>query len=76
MWYGVIEMTEVVEPELLTIEETAHLLRVGRSTAYAMAASGEMPGLLRLGRSLRVVRRRLLAWVDQQADPLGQDVRP
>lgn len=66
-------MTAVVESELLTVEEAAKLLRIGRSRAYAMAASGEMPGLIRVGRSLRVVRRRLLAWIEDQAGPQGPE---
>lgn len=68
-------MTEVVEPELLTIEEAAQLLRIGRSRAYSMAASGDMPGLVRVGRSLRVVRRRLLSWIYEQAGLLGAEAR-
>jgi excisionase family DNA binding protein len=60
-------MTVETEPELLTIEESARLLRIGRSRAYEMAASGTMPGLVRLGRSLRVSRRALLRWVDSHA---------
>jgi excisionase family DNA binding protein len=61
-------MTVDVEPELLSIEEAGRILRIGRSTAYDMAASGTMPGLIRLGRSLRVSRRRLLEWIDDQTN--------
>jgi excisionase family DNA binding protein len=57
---------ETIEPELLHIEEAARVLRIGRSRAYEMAAAGDMPGLIRLGRSLRVSRRRLLRWIDEQ----------
>lgn len=57
------------EPEVLTVEEAAAVLRIGRSCAYALArryrASGGREGLpvIELGRHLRVPRaglRRLL----------------
>lgn len=66
-------MSDHVEAELISVEQAAHLLSIGRSRAYAMAASGEMPGVVRLGRSLRVIRRRLIAWIDEQAVPLSPD---
>jgi excisionase family DNA binding protein len=62
-------MTLDTEPQLLHIEEAAHLLRISRSRAYEMAASGTMPGLLRVGRSLRVSRRRLDAWIAEASAP-------
>jgi excisionase family DNA binding protein len=59
---------EVVErPALLTVGEAATALRVSRSKAYELAAAGQLPGLLRVGRSLRVSRRALDAWIDTQA---------
>jgi excisionase family DNA binding protein len=63
--------TQQIEPELLSIEEAAAVLRIGRSRAYAMAASGTLPGLVRIGRSLRVHRRRLLAWIDAESAPVA-----
>lgn len=71
-----------IEPELLTIEESAQILRIGRSRAYEMAEAGHMPGLIHMGRSLRVSKRRLLAWIEEQTSggatspkvtPLGVD---
>jgi hypothetical protein len=52
-------------PEVLTIEEAAAVLRIGRGAAYALArrwrATGGAEGLpvIELGRSLRVPRREL-----------------
>lgn len=60
--------TELASPDavLLTVEETARLLRVSRGTAYAMAASGELP-VVKMGRSVRVRRDRLMAWLDERS---------
>jgi excisionase family DNA binding protein len=58
-------------PELMSITECAHELRIARSRAYAMAAAGELPGVIRIGRSVRVSRRRLEAWIDSHT---SQDV--
>jgi excisionase family DNA binding protein len=44
---------------VLTIEETATVLRIGRTAAYDAARRGEIP-TIRLGRSLRVPRALLL----------------
>ncbi len=56
--------------EVLTIEEAAKVLRIGRGAAYALARqwhdSGGRQGLpvVRLGRSLRVPRAGLLRLLD------------
>lgn len=53
------------EPEVLTVEEAAAVLRIGRGAAYALArrwrATGGREGLpvIELGRSLRVPRCEL-----------------
>jgi excisionase family DNA binding protein len=53
------------EPQTLTIEEAARVLRIGRTTAYALAkerrSTGGRSGLpvLELGRTLRVPRAAL-----------------
>ncbi len=40
---------------VLTVEEAAHLLRIGRSAAYAAVRTGEIPSV-RVGRTLRIPR--------------------
>ena len=62
-------------PEVLTIEEAAKVLRIGRGAAYALARqyldSGGRQGLpvVRLGRSLRVPRAGLLKLLAVDVEP-------
>ena len=62
-------------PEVLTIEEAAKVLRIGRGAAYALARqyldSGGREGLpvVRLGRSLRVPRAKLLGLLQLDVEP-------
>lgn len=47
---------------VLSIEEAARLLGIGRTTAYAAARAGTLPGLVtRLGGRYVISRARLLA---------------
>jgi excisionase family DNA binding protein len=52
-------------PLLLTVDEVAALLRLSRGKAYAMAQSGELP-TVRMGRSVRIRKDRLQAWLDER----------
>jgi excisionase family DNA binding protein len=54
-------------PSVLTVEEVADLMRVDRMTAYAAIAQGNLPGVRRLGRCIRVSRDVLLRWLEQGA---------
>ena len=58
-------MPTMIEPLLMSLEETARLLRISRGKAYQMAATGELP-VVRMGRSVRVRRDRLQAWLDER----------
>ncbi|MGC2374261.1 MAG: helix-turn-helix domain-containing protein [Solirubrobacteraceae bacterium] len=58
-------------PAVLTIEEAARELRIGRSAAYAAARAGELP-TIRLGRSLRVPRHRLAEMLGESS-PVNSD---
>jgi excisionase family DNA binding protein len=57
-------------PEMLRVDEAAKLLRISRSRAYdevaAFQRSGGAEGIpsIRIGRSLRVPKRKLLAWIE------------
>lgn len=59
------------ETSVYTVEETAKLLRIGRSAAYEAVRRGQIPAL-RLGRRLRVPRcalEKLLNGSVQYATP-------
>jgi excisionase family DNA binding protein len=65
---------------LLKMEEAARQCRISRSKAYAMARAGTLPGVVRLGGSLRVSERALTEWIAREAAettrmPLGMDKR-
>jgi excisionase family DNA binding protein len=53
----------VEKDELIRISEMAAELRIGRTRAYELVAGGTIPAL-RIGRSLRVSRRDLRAWLE------------
>jgi excisionase family DNA binding protein len=55
------------EPALLTIDEAARYLRLSRAKVYLMASRGEVPSV-RMGRSVRIHRHRLDAWLDSKAE--------
>ena len=52
----------------LTIPEAAELLGVSRGVAYEAARTGELPGVIRLGRRLLVSRVRLMALLGEQPE--------
>ncbi len=57
-------------PILLRAEEAAKLLSLGRTTIFAMMASGELP-CVRMGRAVRVPRVALERWVQERSAESG-----
>ena len=51
-------------PMLLTVPETARLLRISRNLAYELVARGELPAV-RLGRVIRIPRSELDDWLER-----------
>ncbi|MGH9421884.1 MAG: helix-turn-helix domain-containing protein, partial [Thermoanaerobaculia bacterium] len=51
---------------LLTVEEAAAVLRIGRNMCYELIRQGQIPHV-RLGRLIRVPRFGLEAWIAQQS---------
>ena len=62
---GVRPMDDQSPPVVLTVDELAILLRIERKTAYAAIANGEIPGVCRVGRSIRILRQAVLDWLGQ-----------
>ncbi len=62
-------------PLILTIPELAQLLRISRASAYRLAASGQMPGVARLGKTLRAHRDAVLRWLEQGSVSAGKAKR-
>lgn len=53
-------------PVVLTVDEAAEILRVDRKTVYESIRRGELPGVVRLGRSIRIGRGALLQFLAGQ----------
>jgi excisionase family DNA binding protein len=54
--------------EYLKVPEVAEVLRIARSRAYELVGEGEIPSV-RIGRSVRVSRRELDRWLEEQRQP-------
>jgi len=52
-----------VQLQVLTVEELAVLLRLERKTVYAAIVRGDIPGVRRVGRSIRIFRHAVLDWL-------------
>jgi excisionase family DNA binding protein len=53
-------------PLLLTVEEAADVLRIGRNTCYELIRQRRLP-FIRLGRLIRLPRFGLMNWLEQEA---------
>ena len=53
------------QPQFLKVPEVATELRIARSRAYEMVANGTIPAV-KIGRSVRVSRRELKRWLEEQ----------
>jgi excisionase family DNA binding protein len=49
-------------PLFLTVEEAAELLRVNRKTLYEAIRLDQVPGVARIGKTLRIRRAALVEW--------------
>lgn len=60
-------MPDSAFPELVSIRDAARLLKVSHTKLYEMAARGELPGLLRVGKTYRVNVDALRAWIERNS---------
>jgi excisionase family DNA binding protein len=56
----------MTEPLVLTVEEAARLLRIGRGSAYEAVRAGDIPSV-RIGRRVLVPREALLSLLNANA---------
>jgi excisionase family DNA binding protein len=58
---------------LLKLDDAAKLLGLSRAKAYQMAQTGEMPGVVRMGRTVRVSDAALRSWIEGRIEgPHGE----
>jgi excisionase family DNA binding protein len=50
-------------PPVLTVDEVAEILRVDSKTVYEAISRGDFPGVIRVGRCIRIFRDAFLAWL-------------
>ena len=62
-------------PEMLTVEEAAAFLRVNRKTFYEAVRLGSVPGVIRLGRVIRINKSALISWVQGNGGPALGEMR-
>jgi excisionase family DNA binding protein len=56
------------EKLLLRLGEAAVILSLSRAKTYQMAKDGQIPGVIRMGKSVRVSAAALQAWVKELAE--------
>jgi excisionase family DNA binding protein len=57
--------------ELIDLRELQRILSIGRTKAHSLVASGDIPSI-RVGRSIRIDRRDLDAWLERQMHSAGK----
>ena len=62
-------------PPVLTVPELAGLLRISRANAYRLVRDGDLPGVRRVGRSIRILTASVLSWLDQGRDSLEGETK-
>lgn len=54
---------------LLTVDEAAQMLRVNRKTLYEAIRLNEIPGVVRIGKAIRIGRMALHTWIAREGKP-------
>ena len=50
--------------DVVSVEELAKMLKIGRNTAYELVRSGRMPSI-KIGRQIRVTKREVIDYLSQ-----------
>ena len=53
----------------MTVDEVATLLHVDRKTVYIAIQEGQVPGVQRFGRIIRIYRPAVLEWAVKKKEP-------
>ena len=64
--------TKTEQPELMTVDETIRVLRLGRTRVNEILRSGDLPSY-KLGRRRLVRRHDIEEWLERHLDVLGAD---
>jgi len=54
-------------PEILSVEELGHILRISRSGAYELARSSDLK-VLRVGKRVLIPKKNLMMWIQQHCE--------
>lgn len=52
--------------EVMTVAEFAHRARIGKRQAYEAIRRGEVPGVIRIGHTIRISVAAWEAWISQE----------
>ena len=58
-------MRQENEQEFISLNELQEILSIGRTKAYDLVTSGDLPAV-RIGRIIRIDKRDLTDWLEQQ----------
>lgn len=50
-------------PEVMTVPELAQRLHIGTGAAYEAVKRGDVPGVIRIGRTIRISRAAVDRWL-------------
>ena len=65
-----------MEKLLLRMNEAAEMLAISRTKCYELAEAGQLPGLIRLGKSLRVSLKALEEHIEREAAGASGEGQP
>lgn len=58
------------ESAVMTVSELVKTLSIGRRAVYEAIARGDVPGVIRLGKSIRISRAAVTHWLE--GEPKGE----